>query len=125
MKATLLCIFLSLFGTLSASAQSKAQVKPKSIYTFSATNTLSFDKVTLNKRLNLTGHKFVYIDLLDLDTNILSLNARNIGRKPTKWIHDDYFKYRDENLLKGFRLKYDPTRWNLQCPNPLSVPYAK
>jgi len=76
---------------------------------------------TLNKKLNLNSFNFVYVNLVALDVNQFYFEFKNIGSNPTAFIYDDYMAYRDENLLKGFLLKHDPTRWNLWCPSPLSV----
>ena len=115
-----LFILISMF-TLGISAQTTPAKMPQSIYAISHMLTDQNQYSDINKRLKLTGYQFVYVDLLDLDLNQFSIDNRSLGNKPTKWINDDYLKYRDENLLKGFRLKYDPTRWNLQCGNPRSV----
>jgi len=114
-----LLINLSFFAQ---NANSSTLKKPASIYTVSNTilnpnNSFS----TLNKKLNLKNFNFVYVDLIDLDLNQFSFEFKDLGRNPTAFIYDDYIAYRDENLLKGFLLEHDPTRWNLQCPNPLSV----
>jgi hypothetical protein len=55
----------------------------------------------------------VIVDQIDLDTNTFSMNTKNLGRKPSEFIYDDYKRYQDNNLLKGFLLKNDPTRWDL------------
>ena len=104
-KSSVIPLFLFLCFSLNA------QKLPTSIYTFSSLNTVN--KVyTLNKKLNLTNHTFVIVDQIDLDTNAFSMNTKNLGRKPSEFIYDDYKRYQDNNLLKGFLLKNDPTRWN-------------
>lgn len=98
------------------------QFKPLSIYTLSSkVLDMSNSYSSLNEKLKLSDYQFVIVNQLDIELNQISINSRNLGRTPTQWIHDDYFKYRDEHLLKGFTRKYDATRWNSWCPNPLSV----
>ena len=121
MKVRLFIFLLSFAFHYSVSAQKSTAIKPQSIYAISHILTGNSTYSNLNQQLKLTDYQFVFVDQLDLDINQFSIEMRNFGRKPTQWIHDDYLKYRDENLLKGFRLKYDPTRWNLQCGNPRAV----
>ena len=113
-----LLINLSFFAQKTTTSTSK---KPTSIYTVSnlLNNKNSFS--ALNKKLKLNNFQFVFVNQIDLDLNQFSVQFRDIGKNPSTFIYDDYTAYRDENLLKGFLLKNDPTRWNLQCPNPLSV----
>lgn len=118
-KIQLVLFAIACTFSLSLSAQQK-QNQPKSIYTFSSI-ALKNSAYALNNKLKLKNFDFVYVDLLDLDLNQFSVEFQNLGKKPSSLIYDDYNAYRDENFLKGFRLENDPTRWNLQCPSPLSV----
>tara|TARA_R110002126_G_scaffold291479_2_gene453059 strand:- start:29513 stop:29899 length:387 start_codon:yes stop_codon:yes gene_type:complete len=95
--------------------------KPISIYTFSKSISDKNSFSAINKKLQLTNFNFVYVDPLDLDLNLMSIDSNNLSNAPSAYIFDDYRRYQDRNLLKGFLLENDPTRWNLQCPNPLSV----
>jgi hypothetical protein len=95
--------------------------KPVSIYTFSKPTSDKNGFSAINKKLQLTNFNFVYVDPLDLDLNRMSIDSNNLSNTPSAYIFDDYKRYQDRNLLKGFLLKNDPTRWNLQCPNPISV----
>lgn len=123
MKTKHLLLALIFLFSISMNAQktnTASSKKPTSIYTFSnLLNTNSFSAI--NKKLNLKNLNFVIVDQIDIDTNTFPLNFNDLEKNATAFIYDDYVKYRDENLLKGFLLKNDPTRWNLQCPNPLSV----
>lgn len=56
--------------------------------------------------------------LLLLDLNQFSIDFKDVGKTPSAFIYDDYKRYQDRNLLKGFLLKNDPTSWNLQRPQP-------
>ena len=113
---SILCTFLVIGVSFS---QQKVKT-PKSIYTYSSIpQKNSF--YALNKKLNLRDFTFVYVDLLALDVNQFLTLKNNFGKTPSSLIYDDFKAYRDEYLLKGFRLENDPTRWNLQCPSPLSV----
>lgn len=118
-KIQLVLISITCTFSLSLSAQQK-QNQPKSIYSFSPI-ALKNSTYALNNKLKLNNFDFVYVDLLDVDLDQFSVDFQNLGKKPSSLIYDDYNAYRDENFLKGFRLKNDPTRWNLQCPSPLSV----
>lgn len=118
-KKVLPLFVLVYFFTLSFFAQQKVN-QPKSIYTYSSIS-LTNSSFALNNKLKLKGFDFVYVNLLDLDLNQFSIDFANFSKTPSPLIYDDYNAYRDENFLKGFRLENDPTRWNLQCPSPLSV----
>ncbi|WP_439132644.1 hypothetical protein [Polaribacter sp.] len=119
-------ISLVIVTSLNAQNSSKSQTKPfVSIYTFSSFSKNSNSFSYLNKKLNLSDFQFVYANLNDFDSNLFSIEFRNLRNYPSAFIYDDYIAYRDENLLKGFRLKNDPTLWNLHCPSPLSVQPTK
>ena len=118
LKTSIVWVFL-LFG-MALHAQ-KSLVKPTSIYTSAYFTPSKNLPSSLNKRLNLTSYNFVYLNFNDLDLNLIAIPFRSQGNQPSKLIYDDYKAYRDEYLLKGFLLANDPTRWNLQCPSPLSV----
>jgi hypothetical protein len=92
--------------------------KPTSIYTFSGFSNDKNDFSAINKKLKLSNLNFVIVNAIDLDLNQFSIDFKNIGKKPSTFIYDDYKRYQDRNLLKGFLLKNDPTRWNLQSPQP-------
>lgn len=92
--------------------------KPTSIYTLSAITINENGFSAINEKLKLSNFKFVYVDGVDLDINRFSINSKYFGKKPSGFIYDDFKRYQDKNLLKGFLLKNDPTRWNLQCPQP-------
>ncbi|UAM97560.1 hypothetical protein K8354_14800 [Polaribacter litorisediminis] len=116
-------VIISLFS-IAVNAQKKninLSNKPASIYTFSKAISDKNGFSAINKKLQLTNFNFVYVDLLDLDLNRMSIDSNNLRNTPSAYIFDDYKRYQDRNLLKGFLLENDPTRWNLQCQNPLSV----
>lgn len=122
MKTKALSIVIFLFIFISAHGQHKSITKqlPQSIYTVSSFQN-SFSYSLINKKLKLDNFNFVYLDSNALDLNQFSVRLRDIGKKPSKFTLEDYQRYQDRNLLKGFQSKYDPTRWNLQCPNVLAV----
>jgi len=76
---------------------------------------------SINKNLNLKNYyKFTTVSLEDIDSGQFLISDRTLTTKATRFIYDDYKSYRDENLLKGFLQKYDPTRWhrcNFRQPN--------
>lgn len=114
-----LAIFFLVSITISAQEKNnKTSLKPVSIYTFSGFSNDKNSFSAINNKLKLTGFKFVIVNQLDLDLNQVSINTNTFGRKPSELIYDDYKRYQDRNLLKGFLLKNDPTRWNLQCRQP-------
>ena len=96
---------------------------PVSIYTtsFQPTADKTPSYTSINKDLNLKKqYKFSTISFEEIDDNQFVISTENISTKATKFIYDDYKSYRDENLLKGFLQKHDPTRWdpiNFKQPN--------
>ncbi|QNM84708.1 hypothetical protein H9W90_10930 [Polaribacter pectinis] len=112
MKKTYI-LTLTLFLSISLTAQQKdlfPKILPPSIYTFSLMDDIN-DVFPLNKKLNLTNFNFAYVNQIDLELNTFSIDSNNFGKQPTEFIYDDYKRYQDRNLLKGFILKNDPTRW--------------
>ena len=105
-----LLMTVTFYGQNNKIIQKKA---PISIYTFNLMENDINSTSALNERLKLTNYKFVTVDLEDIETNTASLDFKYLDRKPSNFIYDDYKKYQDNNLLKGFLLKNDPTRWNL------------
>lgn len=88
----------------------KHSSKFNSIYTF----TLSAEKnnaTQLNKKLKLTHFNFVFVKDEDIDNGIFTLPFNSLGKKPSKFIYDDYNNYNTTYFLKGFFKQHDPTRW--------------
>jgi len=124
MKTNYLFLSFVLLFSFSMNAQkttTSTSKKPVSIYTVSNLLNSNNNFSAINKKLKLNNFDFVYVDQMDLDLNLFSFEFKDIGKNPTAFIYDDYVAYKDENLLKGFLLENDPTRWNLWCPSPLSV----
>lgn len=96
---------------------------PLSIYTFNSIKTHIHGVFSIKKRLHLNSYKFVIVNANDLDRNMASIDFSTIGRKPSVFIYDDYKRYQNNNLLKGFLLKNDPTRCNLHCIENSVQPY--
>ncbi|WP_339886049.1 hypothetical protein [Polaribacter vadi] len=117
----LMLIFLLSFSINAQKTTTSTLKKSASIYTVSGLFNASNNFSAINKKLKLNNFDFVYVDQMDLDLNQFSFQFKDLGKNPTAFIYDDYAAYRDENLLKGFLLDNDPTRWNLWCPSPLSV----
>lgn len=110
------CLFLVAFLLFSITLQAqKTAKKPTSIYTFSKFSDDKNGFSAINKRLKLKNFNFVFVDVVDLDLNQFSVDTNNLYKTPSEFIFDDYKRYQNRNLLKGFLLKNDPTRWNLQC----------
>ena len=88
---------------------------PVSIYTtsFSVKTDINPSYASLKKNLNFKNYyKFSTISFEDIDSGQFLISNKNLSTKATIYIYDDYKSYRDENLLKGFFQKYDPTRWD-------------
>lgn len=124
MKNTYFFIILFFLFSFTKNAQATSKTglkKPVSIYSVSNVLNSKNSFSAIKKKLN--NLNFVFVDLINLDTNTFSLNFNDLGKNPSAYIYNDNKKYRDENLLKGFLEKNDPTRWNLQCPQPSLHPY--
>ena len=84
---------------------------PLSIYTLHTfSNTENNSYWNSIQKLNLTSYRFVYAKQNNLDYNIFSLRFENIGKRPSKFIYNDYRRYQNNNLLKGFLFENEPTR---------------
>lgn len=96
---------------------------PVSIYTtsFQVKTVLNPSYSSLKKNLNFKNYyKFSTISFEDIDSGQFLISDKNLTTKSTTFIYDDYKSYRDENLLKDFLQKHDPTRWdpcNFRQPN--------
>ncbi|TXD47878.1 hypothetical protein [Polaribacter sp. IC073] len=126
MKKRLLSLTISLFLSISLYAQktnTPQQKAPVSIYTFNSLDKDVNSISSLNKRLKLTSYKFVIVKADDIATKVASINFSAIGKKPSASIYDDYRKHQNNNLLKGFLYKNDPTRWNLHRIENRIQPY--
>ena len=88
---------------------------PISIYTttfnISDKKTPSYSSIKKNLNLNNT-YKFVTVSFEEIDNGRFLISDTNLSTKSTQFIYDDYKRYRDEHLLKGFFEKHDLTRWD-------------
>lgn len=114
-------IFLFSISTNAQKTNKIASKKLTSIYTFSIfpKNQNSFSAI--NKKLKLNNFSFTFINVFDADFNQLSIETNNDYKTSSIFIDDDFNRFQNENLLKGFLIKNDPTRWNFHCPPPFSV----
>lgn len=120
MKKIILILFFSVFLLSSVKAQDLFKIQktpPVSIYTINAIKGDKNGFYLLNKKLNIGKFHFVFVNQIDIDTGFASIALRDIGKKPTTLILDDYKSYYDNNFLKGFLLKYDPTRTFFHSPS--------
>ncbi len=119
-------LFITLFVGSFCFSQHATNKKllPVSIYTISlnttnSNNTTSYTSIA--KRLNFSQfYKFVSVSFDDIDNGRFLISDDNLTTKPSIFIYDDYKRYRDNNLLKGFLKKHDLTRWepcNFRQPN--------
>tara|TARA_B100000767_G_C19684733_1_gene501208 strand:+ start:791 stop:1174 length:384 start_codon:yes stop_codon:yes gene_type:complete len=96
---------------------------PVSIYTtsFLAKKDSNPSYSSINKNLKFKSYyKFTTVSFEEVDSDQFLNSNRNLTKKATRYIYDDYKNYRDEKLLKGFLEKHDPTRWrrcNFRQPN--------
>ena len=124
MKNKLLLLVLTLLFSITINAQKTASnlpIKNPSIYTSYQLYNDENDFTAINKKLKLNNFKFVFVNLSDLEYDRLSVDLYSLYNTPSNFIFDDYKRYQDRYLLKGFLLKNDPTRWNLRRPCKLSV----
>jgi hypothetical protein len=111
-------LLLTLFvGSFCFSQQQTTNTNYIPIRIYSATFKLKTYSVptytSSHKNLNFP-HKFNFLTVSfgEINKNSFLISDKNLTTKATKFIYDDYKSYRDENLLKGFLQKYDPTRWD-------------
>ena len=115
---TFITLFIISFSVKAQKNNLDSKHLPTSIYTFNSFTKDTHSFSSINKKLNLTNFEFVYAE--DLDYNQFTMRFKNIGKTPSEFIYDDYNSFQNNNLLKGFLMKYDPTRWNLhRCQNKL------
>jgi len=113
-KTPFICIlFLFLVSMLHAQDTQKNKEKlPNSIYTFNYFSENPFDNFWAQKKVQFSVYDFVHVSFDDLNNNAFSINLKDIGKKPSRFIYDDYVKYDRNYFLKDFFRKHDPTRWN-------------
>lgn len=113
----LFLVIISFFSFLTNAQKTneKSSKKSISIYTFSHKSDATNNFSTINEKLNLSNFDFIFVEITDLDLNQFSVETKNSYKTLSKFTDDDIKRYQNKNLLKGFLLKNDPTRWNLQC----------
>lgn len=124
MKTKHIVLTLIFLFKLSINAQKihKSSInKPASIYTFSIFDNNQNSFSAINKKLKLNNFSFNFINVFDADFNQLSIETNNVYETSSIFVEDDFNRFQNENLLNGFLIKNDPTRWRFHCPNPLSV----
>lgn len=63
---------------------------------------------SINKRLHLTGFKFVILAKNDIENGFFSISVYNLKREPSNYIFDDYQKiYRNMALKSAFFKGHD------------------
>lgn len=124
MKIKYIFLVTSFLLSISMNAQktnTSSTKKPASIYTFSIFDKNQNSFSAINKKLKLNNFSFNFINVFDADFNQLSIETNNVYATSSIFVDDDFNRFQNENLLKGFLIKNDPTRWRFHCPNPLSV----
>ena len=108
-------IFIVLFMiSLSTKAQKDSIFSnklPVSIYTYRSFSNDLNGFSSLNKKLDLSNVEFVFIE--NIDNNLFSIETKNKNGRFPEFIYDDLRRYQNNNLLKGFFCKHDPSRWNM------------
>ncbi|MDT7831025.1 hypothetical protein RQM59_01465 [Flavobacteriaceae bacterium S356] len=114
-KAPLICVLGLFLGNIlyAQETQENKEKLPNSIYTFNYFSENPFDNFWTQKRVQFPSYDFVYVDFNDLNNNAFSIRLKNVWKKPSRFIYDDYAKYNRNYFLKDFFLKHDPTRWNM------------
>ena len=105
------------FSTFMAFSQEKNDVVndtikntelPLSIYNLSQQTPALISSYNINKRLHLTGFKFVILNKYDIENGFFTISASNFKREPSNYIYDDYQKiYRDMALKSAFFKLHD------------------
>ncbi|MGV8947729.1 MAG: hypothetical protein ACOH1N_14975 [Lutibacter sp.] len=104
---------LIVFSTFIAFSQEKNDtVKkitiPLSVYSLSQQTPALNSSYSINKRLHLTGFKFVILDKNDIENGFFSISVYNLKREPSNYIFDDYQKiYRNMALKSAFFKGHD------------------
>ncbi len=123
MKIKYFLIIIALFLGLSNHAQTSTKTpsnKAVSIYTFSSLSKNANSIANLHKKLKLNHVQFAYVGHFISDFNQIPLFFEDVSKTHADFIFD-YKRYQDRNLPIAFLVENNPTRWNLQCPNLLSV----
>lgn len=107
----LIVIFLMSLSTIAQKKTIIPKKLPVSIYTFRSFSKDVNSFSSLNKKLNLSNFEFVFIE--NIDNNLFSIETKNKNGRFQEFIYDDLRRYQNNNLLKGFFCKHDPSRWNM------------
>jgi tRNA splicing ligase len=111
----LLALFVGRFCFSQQQKTTSNKILPISIYTafFNVQTNNNTSYAAIKKNLKFPKkYNFITIYFEDIDANRFLISDKNFGTNTPKFIFD-YKSYRDENLLKGFLQKYDPTRWSI------------
>jgi hypothetical protein len=96
---------------------------PISIYTFNSIKINMHTIASLKKRLNIDSFVFQFTSPQTREKQQPLLIFKEIGKEKIRYVYDDYEKHENNNLLKCFLLKNDPTRWNLSCKENRIQPF--
>ncbi len=110
---TILLCFVIYGITHAQKLQNEIEKVPTSIYTFNYFSENPFDNFWTQKKFQFPSYDFVYVNFDDLNNNTFSIRLKDVWKKPSQFIYDDYAKYNRDYFLKDFFLKHDPTRWNM------------
>lgn len=105
------CLFMSgiLYGQ---NIQKSSKKLSNSIYTFNYFSQNPFNNFWTQNKVQFPTYDFVHVNFNDLNNNVFSINLKDVLKKPSRFIYDDYVKYDRNYFLKDFFRKHDPTRWN-------------
>ncbi|MFY0602816.1 MAG: hypothetical protein JXQ93_02625 [Flavobacteriaceae bacterium] len=116
MKNIYSTLLLLLISTTTLHAQIESILKtspPESIYALNYFHSGSITDFSPADHIDIPNYDFIYVSFDDLENNSFSFNLKDLWRKPTRFIYDDYIHY-NNNPLRGFLRQQDPTRWF--CP---------
>lgn len=121
LKYFLLIISLTLGFTIQS--QNSASKQPKtavSIYTFSSLSQNINSISNLSKKLNLKNFQFAHVNYFNPNFNQFPFYFEDLSKNPSDLVYD-FKRFQDKLIPREFLIENNPTLWNLQCPNPLSV----
>lgn len=109
-RILLLSIVFSTFMAFSQEKNDTIQktIIPPTLYNLSQQTPDLISSYNINKRLHLTGFKFVILDKNDMENGFFSISVSNLKREPSNYIYDDYQKiYRNMALKSAFFKGHD------------------
>ena len=121
MKAKYLLFAVTILLSISLNAQKKTKTnKPLSIYTQTKLQNSKNSFSAINKKLKLHNFQFAYVGHFNSNLNQFPFYFEDLSATSADLVYD-FKRFQDRLLPREFLIENNPTLWNLQCPNPLSV----